>query len=167
MVDKGPEVFFFPTLGEVPQDFLKGRKESALLLDVDQTFLGTLDRSLPSTSLRFLKKAREAKKRVLLYTNNTGRRVRPIAKEEGLPLLVLAFKPDLRRTLRFLHKEGLEPQDVLLFGDQFRTDYKTARRLRTSVVLLSLLSGKDNLWTRFHRKKDQAQIEKLRKKETL
>lgn len=150
------------SLFALKDEFFSAFPKKAIVLDVDQTFFRQKQRRMEKQNLDFLDKAKEYSIPVLLVTNNTGFRIRKEAKKFHLPLLSFAGKGAfLFRVRRFLEKNGFAPEDVLLAGDQLRTDGAAARKLGALFLFTFPLGKEDNILTRFFRRKETAVMENL------
>jgi HAD superfamily phosphatase (TIGR01668 family) len=123
-----------------------------LLVDADNTLLpfGTVD--LPAKHREWLKKAASMGFKIVIFTNNFGKRAGRIKEVLGLPIVYGWVKPWPWGMARALRAMGLPRREILLFGDQIFTDILGANLCGVDSVLVEPLAAKDSTWTGIMRK---------------
>ena len=111
---------------EVEPAFYKKLGIKAILCDLDNT-LDAYDIKEPGERAFALKKELDCLG-IDLYiaSNNSSKRVRHYAEILGVKCASGLLKPFSFRLKKFLKREHLDPNDVLMIGDQIMTDVKSA-----------------------------------------
>lgn len=153
-----------PSIYEVDLDFFVQKGIKALLIDRDNT-LDSYDSLSPRKEAFLLKEElRKRGIRMLVFSNNRGKKVEGYLQDLGVPYLIGSHKPIPHRTLKFLQKQGIQKDEVMIVGDQLLTDYRLARRCKVAILLVDPLTTKDHFVTRFYRWYDRMKRTKMRKR---
>jgi len=147
---------------DISAKWLKSQDVKTIILDVDNTLL-PWDSSLPSEeNTDWIKHLKSAGFRLILLSNNGGKRLDEIRRTVDLPAVSWAAKPLSLGFRRALHRLQLkEHGEVLVIGDQIITDVLGAKQLGLKVLLVESLSQKEFIVTRLTRKVERAVIKKL------
>ncbi len=146
---------------DVGEPFFKANGIKVVLCDLDNT-LGSVKEKEPSERVFSLVKRMEAWGiRFLICSNNTGGRVGRFASELGIQVASRMMKPLSFRVKAFLKSENINPDEVLLVGDQIMTDVLCANRAGIKSLLTEPISPIDPPWTRFNRIFDKPKRRKL------
>ncbi len=150
------EPFFFATLGV-----------KTLLIDLDNT-LASHDQALPSeATIAYLAKLQVVGLKLYIVSNNTGKRVKKYAEAAGLPFISGARKPLAYKIRRFLKKEGVAFEQLMMIGDQIVTDVFCANSLGVKIILTEKLVTQDLWITKLNRGIDSWLRRRLVKKNLL
>lgn len=148
-------------------DFLKTLSIKALVCDLDQT-LSSAFSSIPDAKVFQLKDELESRGiKLIVLSNNFSYRVKKFCIPLKVDYLAFSLKFTTFRVLHYLKKLNLDVKDCVFVGDQMRTDGKLTDKLNAKFILTQPLEEKDNLFTKYHRKKDLKTIEDLRKRHQL
>ncbi len=128
---------------ELSPDFLQQQGIAGLLLDVDNTL--TLDNSpkVEREVTAWIEQMRAHHIRLVLISNNTNKRIAPLAKALDIPFVASAKKPMRRGVLRCLELLDLKKEQVALVGDQIFTDVLAGNRMGITTVLLEPFSNNE------------------------
>ncbi len=150
---------------DISPEWLRANKVKTIILDVDNTLL-PWDASAPtSANLEWIKKIKSAGLRLILLSNNGGKRLKNICSLVELPAVSWAAKPLPLGFKRALHGLKIKERgEVLVIGDQLITDVLGAKKLGLKVLLVESLSKKEFIITRLTRKIERVVINKLAKK---
>ncbi|MGX7109525.1 YqeG family HAD IIIA-type phosphatase [Facklamia miroungae] len=133
-----------------PSD-LMNQQIKGLIVDLDNTLLAwncldhTQELALWVTSMK------EAGIKLFVLSNNHPERVHRVANPLKIPYLGHALKP-LRRSFQLAMKAmQVDPENVLVVGDQIMTDVIGARSLGLKVLLVKPIVNNDNIYTLVNR----------------
>lgn len=160
----------FSSIVKITPEWLRVHKYRAVLMDIDNTLAARNSWAVPEKHLDWLQKLQEQDIRIVLASNNGGKRISAIEKQlidHGLhiPLLRWAGKPFPRAyagAIRLLEesaaKEGRakldlakDPGCILAAGDQLFTDVLGAHWYNLPVAWLRPLSRNDFIGTKLLR----------------
>ena len=117
-------------------DFLKEHGIDALILDLDNTLSMHGDPAAEEGIPEWLDKMRGLGVKMVVVSNNTTRRVAPLARKLGLPFIANGAKPltiGITRALRYL---GTDRKRTAVVGDQIFTDVMGGNLARTVTILV-------------------------------
>ncbi|MBP5091882.1 MAG: HAD-IIIA family hydrolase [Bacilli bacterium] len=145
----------------VEEAFYKANGIKVVLCDLDNT-LGSVKEKEPSERVfDLIKRMNSWGIRFLICSNNTGGRVERFASKLGIQVASRMMKPLSFRVKAFLKKEGIDPKETLLVGDQIMTDVLCGNGAGIKVLLTEPISTIDPPWTRFNRIFDKPKRKKL------
>ncbi len=149
---------------EIPADFYRAEGITTLLLDLDNTLDPYIVSEPTPRVLDWKARMAEAGLRIVILSNNSGKRVRKYAGLLGVECRCFMKKPFAGPMIRFLKEEGLRPNEVILLGDQIQTDVKAANGAGVRCILLEPLDVKhEPPWTKFNRIFDKPKRKKIKK----
>ena len=150
-------------LYEIPSDFYRAHGVKVLLLDLDNT-LDPYTVAEPSDSTLKWKEEMEVEGfRIVILSNNSGKRVQHYAGLLGVECRCFMKKPFSGPLKRFLKEENLSPNEVMLIGDQIQTDVLAANGAGVRCVLLEPIDPHEPPWTKFNRIFDKPKRRKIKK----
>lgn len=123
------------------------RNFQGLILDVDNTLVSRREDVPRPEFLAWLQKLKKAQVRIVLVSNNGGRRGRILTDFLQLPLITWAAKPlpiGLRKAIQLLH---LPQEKILVVGDQLFTDVLGAHNLGLKAAWVQPLDDADFIVT--------------------
>ena len=136
---------------DVDPAFFRKLGIKVILSDLDNT-LDSVHTKTPSEKAKALAAMMEKEGiRFLIVSNNTGKRVKMYARELGVGAVCWMLKPFSFRLKRFLKREGIKKEEVLLIGDQILTDVMAGNGAKIKTLLCDPLVPEDPPWTRFNR----------------
>ncbi len=146
-------------------DALYAEGVRALLIDIDNTLV-PYDLAKPDETLETFLASLRRTFSVVLISNNTPSRIRPIADALDVPCVFRAKKPLKRGFRRALSKIGAEKDKSLVIGDQVLTDVYGAKRADLRAALVHPIKPKTEKWyTKFNRRIERAILRRIEKKE--
>ncbi|MCR5349193.1 MAG: HAD-IIIA family hydrolase [Bacilli bacterium] len=152
------------TIFEIPASFYQSLGVKAVLVDLDNT----LDPYVVSDPTESPKKWKEALLgaglRIVILSNNSGKRVSRYATELGVEHRCFMKKPFSGPLKRFLAQENLKPGEAILVGDQIMTDVQAANGAGVRCVLTEPLDPREPPWTKFNRLFDRPKRKKIKAK---
>lgn len=154
----------FATAGsifELEPAFYRALGVSTVLVDLDNTLDPyTVDDPCERT-ISWKEKLVGAGLRIVILSNNSGKRVRRYAKELGVECRCFMKKPFSGPLKRFLAEERLKKDEVILVGDQIQTDVKAANGAGIRAILTEPLDKAEPPWTKFNRIFDRPKRKKI------
>lgn len=120
----------------IDKDFLESNGIDALILDLDNTLSMHGDPAAEEGIPEWLDKMRALGVKMVVVSNNTNRRVAPLAGKLGLPFVANGAKPltvGLTRALRHL---GTDRKRTAVVGDQIFTDVMGGNFAKMPTILV-------------------------------
>ena len=120
----------------IDEEFLAKHGIDALILDLDNTLSMHGDPAAEQGIPEWLDRMRALGVKMVVVSNNTNRRVAPLASKLGLPFIANGAKPltiGITRALRYL---GTERARTAVVGDQIFTDVMGGNLARTKTILV-------------------------------
>lgn len=126
---------------------------NAILIDIDNT-LDYPDSNTHGTfeALTFLKSVEEAGFKVIIFSNNTKKRVLRFLNGAKYDYNYWSFKPFPFSYLKMINEYHLDKNKIISFGDQILTDCIGANALNIYTIYVKPLYTKDNYKTVINRK---------------
>lgn len=147
--------YLFSEISHITPAFLKEKGITALALDVDNTLTAHNSQELPAQVLAWLAEMRRAGIRLTILSNNTKKRVGPLAKRLGLEYVSLGCKP-LTVGVRIARKRlGVPKSAMALVGDQLFTDRLCGWLYGMTVLMVQPLAPDIKKGILFRRKLEQ------------
>lgn len=135
-----------------------------IITDLDNTLV-EWDRALATDELEiWLQSMRDAGIQIIIASNNGEDRVKKFADPVGLPYLYRAKKPLLGAFKEALIQLDLNPNEVMMLGDQMLTDMMGANRMKLHTILVKPVANSDGLVTKFNRAIERRVYKHLAKK---
>ena len=139
------------TVYQVPFESFLNKGVKVVAFDIDNTLVSYDTPEADETLQKFLLSLKEMGFCLAFVSNNTPERVGLFNKPFGFFTVPDAHKP-LKKALSpvFAHF-GVKPKEVLLVGDQLRTDVLTARSWGTYAVTVPPIKNVESSFFRFNR----------------
>lgn len=160
---------FYPTvmlkkITDLTLDMLREHGVSALILDVDNT-LATPDSHVPDeAALRWLDTMKNAGIELVIASNNTNRRVGPLAETLGISYVANSAKPLAIGFAKAAKRMNRRPESFGVVGDQIFTDVLGGNLFGAKTFLIQPIEMEKNLIFRFRRKLEAKVLKSYRKK---
>ena len=138
------------SLSGVKAEILKSRGISVLLLDLDNTLAPWRTQEFSADALKWLQSARQDFE-IYILSNGSEDRVAHTAAALKIKYIAGAHKPNKKKLLRALAENKINPERAAVIGDQLYTDVLSAVRLGACSVLLTPISGREYIFTKFNR----------------
>lgn len=152
---------------EIPIDFFVKNNVSLLLIDLDNTLDSYRLHEPTERAINLIKEIKEAGITPIVVSNNTAKRVGQYAESLQVDYLSSARKPFSGRIKKFLKERNVEPENVMLVGDQLMTDTLAAKGAHIRIVLTEKIVKEDQFTTHFNRLLDRPIRKHLKKKGKL
>lgn len=135
-----------------------------IITDLDNTLV-EWDRANATEELeQWLASMKDAGINVIIASNNNEDRVKKFAEPINLPYLFRAKKPLLGAFKSALKQLDLQPQQVMMLGDQMLTDMMGANRMKMHTILVKPVANSDGMVTKFNRAIERRVYKYLAKK---
>lgn len=159
--------YYAKNVYEVSLDFYRKHGIKTLLIDLDNTLASYRDREPSAETIKFVRNLETNGIRVLLASNNSGKRVKRYAETLDIPYIAGARKPLAYKMRKFLKNEGVDFNSLLMIGDQLLTDVFCANTLGVKIMLTDKLVNEDQWTTRINRLIDRPLRKRLQRKGKL
>lgn len=128
--------FWLKSVLDIDEKFLRGNGISALVLDLDNTLSMHGNPAAEAGVADWLDEMRRLGIKMRIVSNNTQKRVKPLAEKLGLPFTANGAKPLTFGITRAMKAMGATKRDTLVVGDQIFTDVMAGnfKGVRTALV---------------------------------
>ena len=148
---------------EIPVDFYQKQGVNVLLIDLDNT-LDSYRLLIPTErAVSLIASLKEIGLKVIIVSNNRGKRVRSYANALNCVCINSARKPFSGKIRKFLKENDYKPEETMLVGDQLMTDVLAAKGAHIRVILTEKVVKEDQFTTHFNRLLDRPIRKHLRK----
>lgn len=135
-----------------------------ILSDLDNTLATVKDKDPTPEAFALAKRLEGEGIRLVIVSNNSGKRVSRFAKALGVEYACWMRKPFGGPLKRYLKKIGIRQDEAILIGDQVITDVAAGNAAGIRTILTEPLNReKDPIWTRFNRIFDNPKRKKIEK----
>ena len=154
---------YYKSSRDIPADLLARLGYKLVLFDLDNT-LDPYAVSEPTPEAFAMKDSfLAAGLRLMIASNNKGKRVGHYADLLGIEYRCWMLKPFAFKLKRLIKELGYKKEEVILIGDQIQTDIKAGVRAGISTILVEPVDPSiEPPWTRWNRRFDKPKREKLR-----
>ena len=136
---------------DIDVSFFKKHNVKYLFLDLDNT-LDSYRQKVPTQKAIDLKdKLLKEGIEIIILSNNTGKRVSEYATKLGVKYVNSIGKPFASGIKRLLKNHNINPENVMMVGDQLITDIAAANRAKLRSIYVDKLVEEDQPTTRFNR----------------
>lgn len=152
---------------DIDVSFFAKENVKTLLVDLDNT-LDSYRTSTPSKRVFELKQRLEENNiKMIIVSNNTGKRVTKYANELGVPFISSIRKPFASKLLAKLKELNIDLATTMMVGDQTVTDIACGNRAKIRTVLTDKIVKEDQPTTHFNRLFDRPIRKALKRKKLL
>lgn len=163
MLNQFKPTWMIESIYNLSPDELKENGIKAILTDLDNTLIAWNNPSGTRELHQWLQQMKANQIPVIVVSNNNHERVKKAVQRFDLPFIARALKPFKIGLKRVLKKYQLQPDEVVMVGDQMMTDVLVANRMKIRSILIKPLMQTDAWNTRINRlmeRKIQTQLEK-------
>ena len=129
---------------------LAQRGIEVMLLDLDNTLAPWRTKDFSAQTINWLNQAKKAFD-IYILSNGSSDRVAAL----GIKYIAGAHKPNGDKLRKILSEEGIKPEKAAIIGDQLYTDVLSAARLGAISVLLTPISSREYIFTKFNRLRER------------
>lgn len=131
---------------------LRERGKKLIIIDVDNTLLPWRSEEIPSESIEWIQRAKDASLYVCLLSNTRNpARVQRIAVRLGVEAIRGRFKPNPAGYEQALRQYKVHANEAVMIGDQLFTDILGANRTQIDAIWVHPLTPKDFVGTKVSR----------------
>lgn len=143
---------YHPRVETITPCLLLARGIKGVIIDLDNTIVIWNDNFLRESVREWISLLKEAQIRICIASNSSNiERVQAIADDLSIPMLCRSAKPFRPSFLKAMRVLGTETDNTAVVGDQLFTDILGGNRLGLHTILVSPLSERDFVATRFMR----------------
>ena len=155
----------FKSVYDIPLSFYKENGIKYVLLDLDNTLVSYKEKKPNPRVHSLIDSLKENGIHIAIASNNTNKRVLDFASDLGINAYCALKKPFSGPLKKVMKKEGIEPKEALLIGDQILTDVYAGNGAGIKVVLTLPLTRLDPPWTKINRFLSKGKVKQLLKDE--
>jgi len=137
--------FYYESVFDIPYDnFFSKDKIKVLFFDLDNTLLSPQENEL-NLNIRKLLKRLNKRFKIVIISNASFKKVHYIAKKNNLDYIYLNIyhkKPSIWGFEKALKLFNLRSEEIMMIGDQLRTDIAGANKMNIISVLVKPLNRK-------------------------
>lgn len=152
---------------EIDSSFFVKEKIKTLLVDLDNTLDSYKTMSPSPRAIELKQKMDELGIKMMIVSNNTGKRVTKYASELGVDFISSIRKPFATKLLKKLKELNIDTSSTMMIGDQTVTDIACGNRAKIRTILTDKLVKEDQPTTHFNRLFDRPIRRKLKRKNLL
>lgn len=131
---------------------LKHKGIEGMLFDLDSTLMASKSGVYSKEVLEWLEVVKKDFFVAVISNNNNKAYIDKVSKISDFPVLFDAGKPDIKKALNFVKKNGLVPEKCAFIGDRPLTDVLCGKRLGcTTIMVDSITAGTEAKIVRFVR----------------
>lgn len=144
--------YVFERVFKITPDFLKSKGIKGLFLDLDNTLTTHNNGEIPQSSIDWIKKMKDSGIKLILVSNNSYERVKPVADMLGLDFEPKGRKPLPVGYIRAKKRMGLKRKEVAAVGDQIFTDILGGFLMGTRSIFVFPIELETSFWFTVKRK---------------
>lgn len=148
--------FWLKNVLSINNKFLTENNIKGLVLDLDNTLSMHGSPAAENGVMEWLDEMRALGIKMVVVSNNTEKRVKPLAHQLGLDFISFGCKPLTRGITKAIKKMGLQKKEVALVGDQIFTDIIGGNLKRIKTVLVEPFHLEDKPSFKLKRKLESA-----------
>lgn len=137
---------------EIDENFIKTNHLRGFILDLDNTLSMHGSPAAEQGVTEWLSEMKRFGMRLIVLSNNTKKRVEPLARELGLDFIAFGCKPLTIGISRALKKMRLPKKSVALVGDQIFTDIMGGNLKRMPTILVEPFHMEDKITFKIKRR---------------
>lgn len=137
-----------------------------IIADMDNTLVPWNDRSVYPRLASWLAQLKQEGFRLCIVSNNSAERGGQLALDLDIPAIWYAIKPRRRAFRKALQLMGLTAGETAVMGDQIFTDVLGGNRLGLYTILVTPITDKEFIWTRFMRRLERFVLKGLQQRKS-
>lgn len=144
--------FWLKNVLSIDKQFLNRNRIDGLVLDLDNTLSMHGSPAAENGIFEWLEEMRSLGIKLVVASNNTEKRVRPLAEKLGVPFVSFACKPLCFGINKAIKLTGLSRKKICLVGDQIFTDVLGGNSCGVRTILVEPFHLEDTLTFKLKRK---------------
>lgn len=140
---------------DIDLDVLTENNIKYVFTDLDNTLAPYYIATPEEKVINFINELKDKGFKVIIVSNNTGKRVETFAENLNIPYISGAKKPFTSTLKNYIIKNNINLDECVIVGDQMVTDIGCATKLNCRCILTSPLDKKEPMVTYLNRKIDQ------------
>lgn len=153
-----------PSIYEIDLQALKDRGIRALILDIDNTIVEWGQSIIRPQLTDWVQSLKSQGFKLCILSNGSPSRVRDIAGRLDIPGVSRAVKPGRRAFRKALTQLEAGAEETAVIGDQLFTDILGGNRCSLFTILITPMSEKEFIYTRFVRRVERLVLKLLERK---
>lgn len=163
-----PHRFLHGGVTDLSPETLKSAGIRGVLVDLDNTLVGWQRADMGEPAREWIRSLKDAGLGVCLLSNTrSGRRLRQLSEELGVPFVPRPGKPARRGFVAAIRLLGLHSHEVAMVGDQMFTDVLGANRVGLFTVMVPPLAHREFFGTKISRAFEKVLMAHFRRKGML
>ncbi|MBY4965969.1 YqeG family HAD IIIA-type phosphatase [Streptococcus suis] len=146
---------------DVTVESLKKHGIKVVFVDLDNTLIAWNNPDGTPEMRQWLHDLQDAGIPVVVVSNNKYERVKRAVEKFGIEFEAFALKPFTFGINRALKRFDVQPQEVVMIGDQLMTDIRAAKRAGLKSVLVKPLLKTDSINTQINRWRERRTMKKI------
>lgn len=147
-------------------DILKKKNIKCLLFDLDNTISPAKEEVYCKKTKKLFEKL-EKDFKVILFSNNFPKRIKPFKDYYNVDVSCLSLKPLSFKYRSILKKYGYKNNEIAAIGDQLLTDINGGNKMKITTILVEPISNIDETETFINRKIEKIIFKKFEEKNIL
>lgn len=143
--------FYSKSIYDVPINFYKENNVKIIFCDLDNTLEAFYVKQPSKRAIDLISMLNKEGIKLYVISNNKLSRVKPYADALGVNYHYSSKKPLGYKLRKFIKKENLKKNEILMVGDQILTDVIVSKNIKVKVLLTEPLVKKDLLFTKLNR----------------
>ena len=136
---------------EIDVNFYKKLGVKYLFMDLDNTIDSYLATVPTERTKQFVEMLISNEITPIIISNNLQSRVQKYADALNVKFLCKSGKPFPGKIKKYMKENRIDPNEVIMIGDQITTDIRAAKKLKVKNVLVDKIVKEDQITTRFNR----------------
>jgi len=143
--------WFCDTIYDINPDTLIKNGINTIFFDLDNTLI-PYNEELPfETTKKFINYLKNKGINIYVISNNHMDRVAKFSNELGCKFSYMSYKPLKFKLNKFIKKENLKKDEIIIVGDQLLTDILCSKRLKIKSILVTPACSGDLVQTKINR----------------
>ena len=128
---------------------LKDRGIKCILFDLDNTLVPYNNSTISKKLIQLVEELKDMGFKVVIFSNNTKKRVEVFKKRLRVDCLVNARKPFVRSYNRVMKLYNFDQSQTVIIGDKLVTDILGGNKAGITTILVNSISVYDSMWNKF------------------
>ncbi|RAS83051.1 YqeG family HAD IIIA-type phosphatase [Priestia endophytica] len=149
---------------EIKPEDLKERGVKGIITDLDNTLVEWDRPDATPKLIEWFENMQQHNIQVTIVSNNVEKRVRLFSDPLGIPFIYKARKPMGRAFKKAIRNMDVNPNEIVVIGDQLMTDVLGGNRMKLYTILVVPVAQTDGFFTKFNRQMERRILTWMKKK---